>query len=89
MMSFLLVDYLLGAELLVLLVLHIAQQEDEVAALAWLQGNLDIMRCDKMCIRDSLIIIGVQLQIRLLAVCLESDEMQQIVVKGKIGRAHV
>ena len=29
----LLVDYLLGAELLVLLVLHIAQQEDEVAAL--------------------------------------------------------
>ena len=28
-----------------------------------------------------LIIIGVQLQIRLLAVCLESDEMQQIVVK--------
>ena len=29
-----------------------------------------------------LIIIGVQLQIRLLAVCLESDEMQQIVVKG-------
>ena len=42
-MSFLLVDYLLGAELLVLLVLHIAQQEDEVAALAWLQGNLDIM----------------------------------------------
>ena len=29
-----------------------------------------------------LIIIGVQLQIRLLAVCLESDEMQQIVVEG-------
>ena len=29
-----------------------------------------------------LIIIGVQLQVRLLAVCLESDEMQQIVVKG-------
>ena len=46
-MSFLLVDYLLGAELLVLFVLHIAQQEDEVAALAWLQGNLDIMRCDR------------------------------------------
>ena len=46
-MSFLLVDYLLGAELLVLLVLHISQQEDEVAALAWLQGNLDIMRCDR------------------------------------------
>ena len=29
-----------------------------------------------------LIIIGVQLQIRLLTVCLESDEMQQIVIKG-------
>ena len=28
------------------------------------------------------IIIGVQLQIRLLAVCLETDEMQQIVVEG-------
>ena len=29
-----------------------------------------------------LIIIGVQLQIRLLAICLESDEMKQIVVEG-------
>ena len=29
-----------------------------------------------------LIIIGVQLQIRLLAVCLESDEMQQIILEG-------
>ena len=45
-MSFLLVDYLLGAELLVLFVLHIAQQEDEVAALAWLQGYFDVVRCD-------------------------------------------
>ena len=46
-MSLLLVDYLLGAELLVLLVLHIAQQEDEVAALAWLQGYFDVVRCDR------------------------------------------
>ena len=29
-----------------------------------------------------LIIIGVQLQIRLLAVCLESNEMQQIILEG-------
>ena len=46
-MSLLLVDYLLGNELLVLLVLHISQEEDEVAALAWLQGHLDVVGGDR------------------------------------------
>jgi hypothetical protein len=43
LMRLLLVDHLLGRELLVLFVFYVSQKEDEVAALAWLQGYLYIM----------------------------------------------
>ena len=39
----LLVDDLRGGELLVLFILHVAEQEDEVFRLAWLQRHLDIV----------------------------------------------
>ena len=74
-MSLLLVDYLLGAELLVLFVLHIAQQEDEVAALAWLQGNLDIMRCDRApAVGKAVAWLAFHHSLRLGKLVVESDE---------------
>ena len=42
-MSLLLVDHLRRLELLVLFVLDIAEEEHEVLAFAWLQGDLDIV----------------------------------------------
>ena len=45
-MRLLLVDDLWSREFLVLLILHITQQEDEVTGLTRLQGHLNIMRGD-------------------------------------------
>ena len=42
-MCLLLVDHLLGRELLVLFVFYVSQEEDEVAAFARLQGYFYIM----------------------------------------------
>ena len=45
-MRLFLVDHLRCAELLVLLVLDVTQQEHKILAFAWLQGYLDVMRGD-------------------------------------------
>ena len=74
-MSFLLVDHLLGAELLVLLVLHISQEEDEVATLARLQGNLYIMRCDRApAVGKAVAWLAFHHSLRLGKLVVESDE---------------